>query len=278
MSTAVELNRTPEIEGNGKQSTVVRTYRVYGTMNATEASSLALIETPGAQMVDGFLLTKITYATRLADYGVWEVEIKYEAPDKDQEKEPPLQEGDSTYEFDTTGGTTHITQSLETVDSKFYSNAYNKEIFHGAIGVNQDRTEVAGCDIVIPVYAFGETHALPDNMVTGAYKAKLFFLTGKTNNATFRDFEPSEVLFLGARGTKRRSDNTWEVHFGFAASENIEDVTIGGITGINKKGWEYLWFHYNKRENDGELILQATSAHIEKVYREGSFSQLGIGE
>jgi len=69
--------------------------------------------------------------------------------------------------------------------------------------VNGEGTGVEGVDITIPVYNFSETHYLPTLIVTPQYKADLFRLTGRTNQAPFRGFQPGEVLFLGASGSLR---------------------------------------------------------------------------
>lgn len=276
MASVNERFSSPRVTSDFRNSRVERSYTVHGTTNELEAKSLAMITAPAAQMEDGFLLDKVVFETESVDYGVWEVRATYTRSENDQPPEDPLQEGESTYEFDTTGNTTHITQSLRTVSSKFLSSAYSNDTFHGAIGVNQDRTEVAGVDIVLPGFAWSESHALPGNAVTNAYKRILYLLTGKINSKDYKGFKEGELLFLGARGT-RRGDGIWQISYSFAASPNVDNVTIAGISGITKKGWQYLWFHYNRYENIGNLILRPTSAHVEDVYEEADFASLGIG-
>ena len=60
-----------------------------------------------------------------------------------------------------------------------------------------------------------------------------------------------ECLFLGAAGSKRGADDPsslklrragWEITYRFAASPNRTGITVGEITGIAKKGWEYPGF------------------------------------
>jgi len=57
--------------------------------------------------------------------------------------------GQSTFQFDTGGGTQHITQSLATV-SKHAPPGETPPDFKGAIGVTEDSVE--GVDITVPVY------------------------------------------------------------------------------------------------------------------------------
>jgi hypothetical protein len=136
---------------------------------------------------------------------------------------------------------------------------------------------VEGVDITVPVYHFSETHYLDDAVVTEPYKGTLFSLTGKVNSGAFRGFAAGECLFLGAAGTKR-GQGDWEITFRFAASPNVTGLTIGDITGIAKKGWEYLWVRYADAEDAAAkaLVKKPVAVYIEKVYEEGDFSLLGI--
>lgn len=197
--------------------------------------------------------------------GVWEISVRY---GKKEPKEP----GESSFSFDTGGGTQHITQSLETVGSHVDSGTAPD--FKGAIGVTADSVE--GADITVPVYNFTETHYIDDALVTGAYKAALFSLTGRVNDGGFKGFAEGEVLFLGASGSKRGSDD-WEISFRFAASPNVTGLSIGDITGIDKKGWEYLWVRYADVEDEHVLVKQPLAVYVERVYESGDFSALGIG-
>lgn len=137
--------------------------------------------------------------------------------------------------------------------------------------------DVEGVDITAPVYNFSETHYIDDALVTDAYKGTLFLLTGKTNQAAFRNFAVGEVLFLGASGTKRGKDD-WEITFKFAASPNVTNLQIGSITVASKRGWELLWVRYTDVEDltARMLVKQPVAAYVEQVYEEGDFSGLGI--
>ncbi len=198
--------------------------------------------------------------------GIWEASARY---GKKEPKEP----GESSFSFDTGGGTQHITQSLETVNSYALPGEDSPDL-KGVIGVNTDSVE--GTDITIPVYNFTETHYILVPLVTGAYKAILFHMTGRVNAAPFKGFVPGEVLFMGASGSQRGQED-WEVTFRFAASPNAVNLKVGDITGIEKKGWEYLWVRYADAEDENTLVKQPIAAYVEKVYEEGDFSLLGIG-
>ena len=79
--------------------------------------------------------------------------------------------------------------------------------------------------------------------------------------------------------SQRGPDEDWEITFKFAGSPNRTGITVGPITGIAKKGWEYLWVRYADAEDPASntLVKQPVAAYVEKVYEDGSFSSLGIG-
>ena len=195
--------------------------------------------------------------------------------------------GEYTYSFDTMGGTQHITQSLDTVGSYADSSIPSAPDFHGAIGVSNTNgnAEVQGVDITVPIYNFSETHYLTTEQVTPEYKGTLFQLTGKVNNATFRGLAAGECLFLGASGTLHGTETDtettgdWEITYRFAASPNKTGITIGSITGIAKKGWEYLWVRYADVEDMDAMAMvkRPVAAYVEQVYEDGDFSSLDIG-
>jgi len=215
----------------------------------------------------GGLIRQGTHIERIAE-DAWEGSVRYGKLD-------PPDTGDSSFSFDTGGGTEHVTQALATVGT-YAALGQSAPDFKGAIGVTPD--SVAGVDITVPVYNFSETHYLDTATVTAAYKATLFALTGTVNNASFKGFAAGEVLFQGASGSLRSQDD-WEISFKFAASPNVAGLVVGGITGINKKGWEYLWVRY-RDEVDAvaqALVKRPVAVYVEQVYPSGDFSGLGIG-
>ncbi len=205
--------------------------------------------------------------------GIWLGTVRY-APSASN----PPQAGESSFAFETRGGTQHITQSLATVSSHKSPDLPGAAApnFDGAIGVTEDNVE--GVDITVPVYTFSETHFFSPSFVGAAYKNTLFGLTGRVNDAPFKGLAAGECLFLGAAGTQR-GDSPWEISFAFAGSPNVTGLSVGSIVGIEKKGWEYLWIRYQAAEDATArmLIRKPMAAYVERVYREGSFGSLGIG-
>ena len=243
-------------------------YVVEGTSD--EQQALAALESGTPATYAGLL--RQTWSVEPVGDGssYWEGVVRY-----GQMNAGPKEVGESVFSFDTGGGTMHITQAKEHVASYYFEGDAPPD-FQGAIGVTRDSVE--GCDIVVPVYNWSETHYLAAGTVTGPYKAALFALTGKTNDAAFKGFAAGEVLFLGASGSQR-GDESWEITFRFAASPNVTGLVIGEITGVDKKGWEYLWVRYEDAEDEDSksLVKRPTSAHVERVYNAGDFAGLGIG-
>ena len=185
----------------------------------------------------------------------------------------PSDPSDFTTSFDTTGGSQHVTQSELTVN-KYPAGAPDMQ---GAIGFDGQR--VNGTDIVIPSYAFNETHPKPLAQVTAAYRHTLASLTGCVNNASFRGFAAGEVLFRGVSGqlVTIENDKKWQLTFQFAASPNRANIPVGTITVAQKYGWDYLWVLYGENVDGGRLVQQPQAAYVERLYPFGSFSDLGIG-
>jgi hypothetical protein len=183
------------------------------------------------------------------------------------------QVGQSQFSFETRGERQHISQSIETVSS--HAATGQPPDFKGAIGVTQEG-KIEGTDITVPVYSFSETHYF--SSVSDTYKGTLFSLTGKVNDAAFKGLNAGEALFLGAAGSKR-GDDPWQIKFLFAGSPNMSNLSVGDMTGIAKKGWEYLWAQYRTVEQASPklLVRRPLYAYVEKVYREGDFSQIDIG-
>ena len=217
-------------------------YDVTGTSDAQSARIIITTSTATTFDVYGdasLVLWREAIEIEPRSEDLWEAVVYYGAIN--------LPADESSYTFDTGGGTQHITQSIQTVQSVPAPPNFSAPNHKGAIGVTPDSVE--GVDVVVPVYQFSETYVFASSAVDGAYKAALFYLTGRVNDDTFRDFAAGEVLFLGAGGSKR-GDGLWEIQFRFAASPNATGLVIGDITGVNKKGWEYLWVRY-KDEVDG---------------------------
>jgi hypothetical protein len=263
-------------KGKKAASSYVRSYKIFGTaddtvlhaaINAEISANGRYWQYPGAA---GMQLLAEQYSVSFLGDNAWQLTINY-SKDGAEDGNQPLKRSRS---FDTTGGTQHLTQAYG--ETKFGTNAPDQQ---KAIGV--DSSGVNGVDIVVPQLQWQESYDVPNSYVTDAYIRGVSGVTGTTNNAAFRGFEAGEVLFVGCSGSQEWDDEKgrgpWSLSFRFVASKNVTGETIGDISGVSKKGHEYLWVRYEDAVESNVLLKKPKHVYVNKVYREGSFSALGIG-
>lgn len=189
--------------------------------------------------VGTMVLTSVD-ASEMAESGTtryWSVRARYRDPDHPDAREEK-ETGDYEVSFDTTGGTATRTHAISQV---YYDDdsGIHKESKSLAIGWNG--TEAKGTEVTIPTLQFQETHYIPDATVSNADWVKgVARATGKTNSEEFRGFDPGELLFLGASGSKRGKGD-WPVTFYATASETAIGLMKGDIKVGVKKGQDHLW-------------------------------------
>jgi hypothetical protein len=83
---------------------------------------------------------------------------------------------------------------------------------------------------------------------------------------------------MGATGG-HRGDDSWQITFRFACQPNATSLTVGPVTGIVKRGWDYLWVRYEDIEDTTaySLVKRPVGVYVEQVLPLGDFSTLGIG-
>jgi hypothetical protein len=284
--------------GRKATSTMTKSYKLFGTANDVEVHAAVNQQIssvgygwqyPGVS--DAQLWAESYSITFLGD-NAWQVTINYEKTGAEPSTPDPMKRARS---FDTTGGTQHITQGKKTgtreldfategegtaavYESRFPSSAPDQK---GAIAV--DENGVNGVDIVVPQLQWQESYDVPNVYVTNAWIRSVAGVTGTTNAASFRGFDAGEVLFMGCSGSQewddQRGRGPWSLTFRFVASRNVSGEKIGDITGISKRGHEYLWVKYEtvKDSSSQSLIRKPQFVYINKVYDSSDFSKLGIG-
>ena len=259
MTAIAEMLGSGELESGDNPGAELK-YYITGT--ASEATALTTLEGEAPDPWQGLARKSCRVSPHGEMAGAWEGIATY-VPVEDVEQEV----GESTVRFSTGGGSQHITASYAT---KKYPAATAPD-YKNAIGVTKDSVE--GVDIITPKFEWSETHTIAAASVTTAYISTLRNLTGKTNDATWQGYAAGEVLFLGVEGAKR-GDGDWELTFNFAAGVNIASMIVGGITGVNKKAWEYLWVRFEDKEDAGALVKQPVAVYVEEVYEEDDFTGL----
>ncbi len=238
-------------------------YLVFGAENAAEAKVAVGAEAPTLYEEMSRSEVEVEEFPNLT--GVYQGSVRYSKSSGNNLASEP------TFRFETRGGSQKVTQSLAT--TRYGDGAANAG---GAIGATADAVE--GTDITVPIYTFSESHTFSDSDVTTAYKSILFSATGTVNAATFKGLAAGEALFLGAAGN-RQGDGNWTIDFAFAGSPNISGLSVGDISGIAKKGWEYLWVRYQAAEDTTAklLVQKPVGVYVEQVYRSANFAALNIG-
>ncbi len=255
-----------EIIGSGGSSQTPRNgefekkYRIIGTSDDAVARNSLMSEAPG--FYNGLPAGTIT--CRPVDYEVFEATVVYSAAEFER-----LQ---STFNFNTTGATTHVNNSLMTVGSYELQPGRGIPDFNG--GINVTRDEVRGVDVTIPTLNFTETHKYAPDIVNSGFIRNLMEMTGTINAGVFRGFAPGEVLFKGATGSY--NDNLIAVTFNFECSAN-RTIDVSGVA-VDKAGHDYMWIYYEQAEDDNAnaVVSKPRSAYVERVYPPADFTALGL--
>jgi hypothetical protein len=204
------------------------------------------------------------------DESIFKSSVNYEKTDINDEEDPvPTRSGT------TIGGTAHITQTLETVESLPVGGPFPDH--KGAIGF--DGENVQGVDIAVSAFTFDEIHYKTDDDMTPAYFGTLFRLSGTVNdddvNTPIGNFNRGELLFLGV-SWQRREDEIWELTFKFDAKPNKENQTFGDLNCPLKRGHEYIWFQYANGVDADATIKTPKFGFVERVYEESDFWDLDL--
>ncbi len=283
--------------GRKAQSTYVKSWKlfadgelddavIHNAVNAELTSNYLFWQYPGQPLNQ---LQATHYTLDYLGDDAWSLKVHYVKDGAEDDNQPdPLRR---TRSFDTSGGTAHITQGIVDADFSQGDQRYAAPgapaapTLGGAIGVDGD--SVNGVDIVIPSLTWTETYDVPHRYVTAIYIKSIGQLTGTVNNAAFRTFPAGEVLFMGCSGSQEwdsdKGDGPWSLSYKFAQSPNagngqtLPAITVGDITGITKRGHEYMWIRYEDNVSSNTLIKKPRSVYVNRVYRQADFSLLGIG-
>ena len=255
----------------GDDTTGTRQYVCIGTENTETIHNLAVANSPLVILVGGRVLNRgrISIAPTPAP-STWTVTVEYEG--KKQEDD----QGNFSRSFEVSQGSQHIIQSLNTVSSyKAAGVAGAIPSTQGAIGVTKD--SVDGCDVPVPEAKFSETYYIPQAAFTLNYQRTVTLMCATWNDATFRGYPSGEVLFNGITASLSSEDGPWQATFTFSISPNRTGLTVGGITNITKRGWDYVWLWYADVQNGQSMRKVPYYAYVEQVLYSSDFSLLGIG-
>ncbi len=288
MATVSEAYRA-ETGSDGASPTVDVSYFIFDAATLQAAMNALYFATPAAFDVYGDLslvLPKAGISVERAENDLWNGVVNY-AIQASQPIAPP--EGAPEYAGDANGGTHRVLRGIATINR--YPNAVSQPGLveapdqHGFIGVTKDGIE--GVDLIIPGFNWTETHYLSKAVATWTYLRTVSEMRGTVNSAVFRGFAAGEVLLADVSWTIRGSGDV-QVNFAFVRIPNKTNFALDYITGINKKGHEYLWTFWQDKVETGTVqgepspveigvVREPRGVYVEKVYEEADFSLLSIG-
>jgi hypothetical protein len=213
------------------------------------------------------------------DACLWTARVEYQA--MQSTAAPVVQPGEQVIEWDTTGGTQHITQGY--TETRYGANAPD---LGKAIGVDGDG-RVQGVDVPMPAFRFTVTRGYAAGSLPNLQA--IYALSGQVNASavSFADTRTGQAIalaagecrFLGASNANR-GDGSQAVVYHFEASPNATDLSVGDMTGIDKAGWDYLWVYYVMAEVTAggikRLMPRPKFVYINETSKTGDFSTLGL--
>jgi hypothetical protein len=255
------------IESNGNPPTLTQKWKAIGSNKESFVHAYALSATPAIVATIYGTLNRQDIQVKQVAYNHFTVTVPYGARKN--------QTGEWTWDFDTTGGTVHITNAKAEV-GRFPDTAPDQK---GAIAVDGD--EVKGVDIVIPAMKINVSYKHPLGQITLAQAKFLASITGTVNSSPFLTFAPGEVLFLGARGSDGSTAEA-SVNYQFAMSANVTGLTLGDIADISKKGHEQAWIRYEDKVQSvggsSRPVRVPKYVYVDRVYEEVDHATaLGFG-
>lgn len=225
--------------------------------------------------ISGVPVTSIT-SDDSRDAGDWiEVTLTYASSSSSSSGStgPTPEAGSSSVSVEVGSQTINQQRSLGT--TIFVENGETPVTWNGIEPTSNDPADpkFAGADVLIPTFAWTETHFMDDATFTWA---NLYNYVGKKNETPFRGFAAGEAMLFGVSGGIRYDTSSpllWEISYSFGAAPNVTGLDLGLVTGVTKGGWDYLWVTY--KDVSGTPTINAV--YVEEVYAAINYSGLNIG-
>lgn len=128
-----------------------------------------------------------------------------------------------------------------------------------------DRGGVNGIDIPRPMLAFQIRKFYKSGTFNLALLQTLNGYVGRPNKSPWRGFTEHTVRISGITGSNDNPDRD-EITWSFEALPSQTGITVqsplGDITGINKRGWDYLWLVTQTHNDPGGWAAQAPACVV----------------
>lgn len=263
--------------GDYRQQTLL--YAIRGS--DSDATVRTLVKTTSPTTWNALPRDTQSISVETIDGDTWLASVPYRIPGTTR---PPNPDDGLRMSFTTAGGNVKIFQVKSGNHIADYPSGVTST--KGALNATEDGVE--GLDIPVKGLSFTIRKAIDPADMTSGYLADLYNLSYTVNNASYTitvndidyTFAAGELLFQYATGDDQRGDGMWDLTFNFVASPNVTGITIAStpsnITGIAKKGHEYLWCIYKKVVASGKTRQYVDSVHIDQVYDPADFTGLGL--
>lgn len=266
--------RIQEISGRSGTDTTTgvdtaqRTWRLTGSASP-QTCRTALVDGPVLiNQYDGLYIESLSY-----DQGpsptTWDFTANYSAA------VPNV--GGYTVSIDTTGAT--ILQTSSYAQTRYAAPSTTAPDFLKSIDVQDGRPQ--GVQRIIPALKINVAAKIATEYISSPddYSNLIASLTGTTNSGSMFGgaYAAGELLFAGAAGLVVAENP--QLTFTWIASQNVTGLTVGAITGIAKKGHEYLWFLFDteKDATTGMLVSKPRAAYVDQIYGSADHTLLKVG-
>lgn len=237
------------------QTTSTLKFLVFAAADETEvlAAATAADGVPTEYM--SISLTKLNIVSRLTE-DIWEIEAVYAPEDSGT--------GGGGGDDDVDDFSFGVSTETKNVVESFNTKKYPTDAPDPASGINDGK----GVDIMMPAMTFTVTKTR-----TSCDPSDIAATVGSVNSNSFHGFAAGEVLQIGASGSKTGSAK-WRVGKTFAVRKNESGKKVGTVTGIEAKGWEYVWTKTGEKLNSdtGKPEKTVLGVYVEQVYPENTLS------
>lgn len=273
---SVEKKPNSERLSEGQSGTRVYSCLGYATAPEARAAVHGKLTAGGDLVWDGLVARTADAHAVSGAHGAWDVTIGY-GP---LELLVPKATGSVSYQWQTRLEAVRINQAKDALVSSYKLGGGSAASLDmdGAIGVVKEpggRVRIEGADIFRPVSSFTVTIRPANGSVDQAYRVLANKYVGAVNSDPFEGYAAGEVLFNGIAGGER-SDADSELSLEFLIAENETGLTVGGITGIAKQGWDLLDPYRELQEVSGQTKSVVTAVFIRRVFPRKDLNDLVI--
>lgn len=284
MALAAELMASRETT-TGKSASATCVYLVGQTMDEREVRLFVLENTPRFYEVV-HLSRQSTHQVHVGG-GWWHCQVNYGVTQRDSTNKKP-QENDSNkpaasdpltpdVKISCPGRTQHVTQALVTIASakKTKDPRQGPPDTQNAIGVSQHG--INGCDIIVPSLTWTEVWTFQSQFITwngSRINVKdLSDVVGRTNFATFRTFDPGEVMLKDFNSEPQGTDIRKNTYV-FGREPNIKGFKLTpDFDPVDKEGHQYLDVMYESSNvvigNQAYTFQVPFAVYVREVGRPG---------